>query len=90
MASKIGAVLERVEKRKQIKETCRHHWIIEAALGPTSEGVCKFCGERRIFLNIVEDTESKEDLNRFFDKVNLLAEDENDDDDNLEEGIGAN
>ena len=30
---------------------CRHHWIIEAAAGPTSRGRCKRCGEERQFTN---------------------------------------
>ena len=64
-----GAVLEKPKIRKQSDETCRHHWIIEPALGPTSEGICRLCGATRTFLNIVEDTESKEDLNRFFNKL---------------------
>ena len=28
-----------------------HHWIIEQPAGPTSKGVCKFCGARRDFAN---------------------------------------
>ena len=28
-----------------------HHWIIETATAPTSRGVCKKCGERRVFNN---------------------------------------
>ncbi len=30
---------------------CHHHWIIEAPEGPTSEGVCRLCGEEREFSN---------------------------------------
>lgn len=71
-----GAVLEKPRIKKQSQEICRHHWIIGPALGPTSEGTCKLCGARRIFLNIVEDTESKEDLNRFFGKAALLDQDD--------------
>lgn len=26
-----------------------HHWIIEAPNGPTVEGVCKRCGETRVY-----------------------------------------
>lgn len=33
------------------KESCRHYWIIESAQGPTSRGVCKFCGAQREFHN---------------------------------------
>ncbi len=28
-----------------------HHWLIQCANGPTSRGVCKFCGESRKFRN---------------------------------------
>jgi len=28
-----------------------HHWMIGVQNGPSSEGVCKECGERRDFLN---------------------------------------
>lgn len=28
-----------------------HHWIIETANGPNSEGVCKFCHAHRDFPN---------------------------------------
>jgi hypothetical protein len=28
-----------------------HHWMISAPNGPSSEGVCKECGQRRDFLN---------------------------------------
>jgi len=37
-------------KPEQEKE-CRHYWIIESAQGPTSRGVCKFCGAEREFCN---------------------------------------
>lgn len=28
-----------------------HHWIIEAQGGPTSDGICRGCGEQRTFYN---------------------------------------
>ena len=34
-------------------QTCRHHWIIQSATGPVSEGVCQVCGEVREFSNHV-------------------------------------
>ena len=34
---------------------CVHHWIIKQADGPTSEGRCKRCGERKAFANTVID-----------------------------------
>ena len=34
--------------------TCCHHWTIQPATGPVSQGVCKLCGEVREFKNYVE------------------------------------
>lgn len=33
---------------------CVHHWLIAPPEGPTSEGVCRKCGERREFSNHVK------------------------------------
>ena len=33
---------------------CRHHWLIQAADGPSSAGVCRICGETREFKNYME------------------------------------
>ena len=33
---------------------CSHHWLIQAADGPTSSGVCRICGETKDFKNYVE------------------------------------
>jgi hypothetical protein len=30
---------------------CKHFWVIESPSGPTSDGVCKNCGEAREFRN---------------------------------------
>ena len=35
-------------------ETCTHHWSIQPATGPVSQGVCRLCGEVREFKNYVE------------------------------------
>ena len=34
--------------------TCRHHWLIETPDGPTSPGICRLCGEERVFENDFE------------------------------------
>ena len=34
--------------------TCRHHWVIQPADGPVSNGACQICGETREFKNYVE------------------------------------
>ena len=33
---------------------CRHHWVIQPADGPVSNGACQVCGEIREFKNYVE------------------------------------
>jgi hypothetical protein len=30
---------------------CCHHWIIEAAIDASSRGVCRLCGEEKLFRN---------------------------------------
>lgn len=30
---------------------CVHHWLIEPADGPTSDGTCRACHEHRTFVN---------------------------------------
>jgi len=36
---------------KPAENQCHHFWVIEVANGPTSQGVCKYCGEEKEFLN---------------------------------------
>ena len=36
---------------------CRHHWIIEAAEGPLSQGVCQNCHEVKEFQNSIVEAE---------------------------------
>ena len=40
---------------------CRHHWIIEAPVGPVSRGVCQECSEVREFKNYIESAPWGED-----------------------------
>lgn len=40
-----------IEKPVETLGGCRHHWKIEAANGPFSKGVCKFCGAVQEFQN---------------------------------------
>ena len=35
-------------------EVCQHHWLIKAADGPLSAGICQTCGEIKEFKNYVE------------------------------------
>ena len=39
---------------EQEAPTCQHHWEIQPATGPVSQGSCKNCGESREFKNYVE------------------------------------
>ena len=43
-----------VQEVPEIVVICQHHWEIKAADGPTSPGMCRFCGEARDFKNYVE------------------------------------
>jgi hypothetical protein len=43
-------VKERIEE-KETTQTCQHYWVIEVANGPSSYGTCKYCGEKKKFLN---------------------------------------
>ncbi len=36
---------------------CRHHWIIDAAEGPRSQGVCQNCNEIKEFQNSLVEAE---------------------------------
>ena len=39
-----------------IASNCAHHWVIDRANGPMSDGVCQRCGESREFANSAEPT----------------------------------
>ncbi len=43
---------DRVAEEPTVPE-CLHHWVIETADGPTSEGVCRKCAEVKTFANYV-------------------------------------
>lgn len=36
---------------RNMKHNCCHHWIIEVATDYLSKGVCRLCGEERLFRN---------------------------------------
>lgn len=37
--------------RAESPKDCAHHWLLPRPGGPTSDGVCKFCGAERQFSN---------------------------------------
>ena len=42
------------ENTEAAVEVCRHHWVIQPADGPVSNGSCQIGGENRQFKNYVE------------------------------------
>jgi hypothetical protein len=42
------------QQNETILNECKHHWVIEAPNGPTSNGICKICGEHSEFRNSVQ------------------------------------
>lgn len=64
-----------------VQDTCHHYWILEKANGPTSRGVCKFCGAVKEFDNRTSDTWVEGDISMYFDlprypNIELEGEDE--------------
>lgn len=48
--------------RDELEEAgCRHHWVIEPAIGLVSKGICRYCAEVREFMNYVEENDWMED-----------------------------
>jgi hypothetical protein len=37
-----------------LDHSCCHHWIIQPAIGPVSDGMCQKCGEVREFKNSID------------------------------------
>jgi hypothetical protein len=42
-----------IEAKDQTR--CCHYWVVETPNGPTSRGICRFCGEEKQFQNSQED-----------------------------------
>jgi len=53
MRNRIEPASREKDKTEQFESEmeCRHYWLIESPNGPSSRGVCKFCGMEREFLN---------------------------------------
>ncbi len=54
MISKVKTAAKEPEVKTQEPEAedkCRHYWILESPHGPTSKGVCQFCGAVKEFYN---------------------------------------
>ena len=48
------------------RDKCRHYWIIESPKGPTSRGVCKFCGAEKEFQNFLPGSFGKGNVSFLF------------------------
>ncbi len=83
MGTKSVAVLE----RPVIRAACKHHWLIEPPNGPISKGVCKLCGEVKLFDNILADLLSTKDASAISEPTNVVGE-EGDGDGDEEELFG--
>ena len=55
-------ILEAGPEKRAPKEKCRHYWIIESPNGPTSGGLCKYCGARKEFENSVAYSLREDDI----------------------------
>jgi len=44
------------------KTKCKHYWIIESPDGPTSRGVCKYCGVEEEFKNYALYSKREDDI----------------------------
>jgi hypothetical protein len=40
-----------VAAARNVGHNCCHHWVIEIAAAPLSQGVCRLCGEEKLFRN---------------------------------------
>ena len=69
------------EEDSAVKTECRHYWVIDAADGPVSSGVCKFCGEKRDFLNSWSSDNYKGKDAKVFDLPDMLEDDTEPEDD---------
>jgi hypothetical protein len=74
MARKSAAVME----KPVVVDGCKHHWLIEPAYGLTSIGICKYCGAKKEFLNVILD-EVEDKKTGKVDIPELSAEDAIDD-----------
>ncbi len=43
--------VKKEQREPEVKNGCKHHWIIEPANGVTSIGVCKVCKSKMQFYN---------------------------------------
>ena len=54
MSSTPGPLEKEMLTEQTATYTCCHHWIIQPAEGPVSDGVCKLCHATREFKNSLD------------------------------------
>mgnify|MGYP005816646161 CR=1 FL=1 len=59
----------RLPRTTMVKEICAHHWMIEAANGKKSSGICKHCGTSKEFFNSYDIP----DINTAYHKPQLVT-----------------
>ncbi len=70
---------------------CRHHWVIQPADGPVSNGACQICGENREFKNYVESaTWGDSRIASKNSAASASVESTSDDEDTDDQGAGEN
>ncbi len=74
-------------KEPETRRKCKHYWVIEGARGPTSRGICKFCGVERKFYNSLQEFTYMGRITRVFELPGLedIESDKEPDDSELQE-----
>ena len=62
---------ENTTEEAKAQPECHHHWIIESPHGPTSKGVCKYCGAEKDFINYSPDLWRGDDISTLFELPGL-------------------
>jgi len=53
--------VETAPEKRTSHAGCSHHWVIESPSGPTSIGICKYCGTVKEFNNYLPYSSWEED-----------------------------
>ena len=61
----MARIAKNIAERPKATAECSHHWVIESPNGPTSRGICKYCGAERDFWNYLADFFWEDDASKF-------------------------
>ena len=81
----VQQVSREIPGKEQQLLVCRHHWIIEAPMGPVSRGTCRVCDEVREFKNFIDSAPWSEDTSGTSSDDKHSPVDSSDDRDDLDE-----